>query len=166
MSTKAEKNNWVSKFTSYLGMQRWRYRSTGYWSSSVTVIGFTGHIHRFHRCSSVTFTVFTDLHPSLSPISPVIFTVFTVFTGLHWSRSPFSPIFTHHFHRFHRSSRVTFTGFTGRFHRSLSPVFIDHRHRFHRPPASFGLHRSSSPASIAQYHYDIESIGIVGISSD
>ena len=115
MSTKAGKNNWVSKFTSYLGMQRCRYRSTGYWSSSVTVTGFTGHIHRFHR--------------SHSPFSPVLICHFhrfhrsssVTFTGLHRSLSPFSPVFTHHFHRFHRS---------------LSPVFIDHRHRFHRPPAS------------------------------
>ena len=109
--------------------------------------------HRFHRSSPVTFTVFTGLHRSLSP---------------------FSPVFTGHFHRFHRSSSVTFTGFTG-LHRSLSPVspvtftVFTGLHRSFSPvlPVFTGhFHHSPSPESIAQYDYNIESIGIVGISFD
>ena len=59
---------------------------------------------------------------------------------------------------FNRLSPVTVTGFTvtvfTSLHWSLSPVFTGY------------FHHSPSPASIAQYDYDIESIGIIGISFD
>ena len=54
---------------------------------------------------------------------------------------------------FDRLSPITVTVFTS-LHWSLSPVFTGY------------FHHSPSPASIAQYDYDIESIGIIGISFD
>ena len=92
----------------------------------------------------------------LSPLTVTGFTV-TVFTGHVHRFHRSSPVFIGHFHRFHLSlSPVTFTVFTG-LHRSFSPVL---------PVFTGHFYRSPSPASIAQYDYDIESIGIVGISFD
>ena len=73
----------------------------------------------------------------------------TVTVNRHRShRHQFHPVFTGHYHQSHRSPPATVTGP----HRSPSSV----------PSVSIGLchHRTS------QCHYDIESIGIVGIGFD